>query len=301
MVNLGAPLRVQVTAAGERTLLAEIVRLVEAAEQGRSRFVALADRVARALCAGRPCHGAAHLPRLDAAGRPRLGPRPGDRDRRADHHLSLRAGPRRSGRAGRRQRPPAAPRRAAAVADRSGAAGGSRPCRARQDRHADAGTPRTGRGRRRRRGAGRRRRPRRHLAPSAGPGAAPRRPRRGAGRWRARAARRRPAARRHAAGIGALLRHRRRRGRWPVGAVVQPPGPPAGPVRLRRSASARCPADDRRPARPRPDRRTPVGRPAGGRRPRRGRCRPRPVARRDLAGRQGARGWPGSRPRVAAC
>ncbi len=48
MVNLGAPLRVEVTAAGERTMLAEIVRLVEAAEQGRSRFVAIADRVARA-------------------------------------------------------------------------------------------------------------------------------------------------------------------------------------------------------------------------------------------------------------
>jgi Cu2+-exporting ATPase len=48
MVNLGAPLRVQVTAAGEHTLLSEIVRLVEAAERGRSRFVALADRVARA-------------------------------------------------------------------------------------------------------------------------------------------------------------------------------------------------------------------------------------------------------------
>ncbi|WP_439612791.1 heavy metal translocating P-type ATPase metal-binding domain-containing protein [Reyranella sp.] len=48
MVNLGAALRVRVTASGERTLLAEIVRLVEAAERGRSRFVALADRVARA-------------------------------------------------------------------------------------------------------------------------------------------------------------------------------------------------------------------------------------------------------------
>jgi Cu2+-exporting ATPase len=48
MVNLGAPLRVRVTAAGERTLLSEIVRLVEAAERGRSRFVAIADRVARA-------------------------------------------------------------------------------------------------------------------------------------------------------------------------------------------------------------------------------------------------------------
>lgn len=48
MVNLGAPLRVRVTAAGEATVLAEIVRLVEAAEHGRSRFIALADRVARA-------------------------------------------------------------------------------------------------------------------------------------------------------------------------------------------------------------------------------------------------------------
>ena len=48
MVNLGTPLRVRVTAAGERTLLSEIVRLVEAAERGRSRFVAIADRMARA-------------------------------------------------------------------------------------------------------------------------------------------------------------------------------------------------------------------------------------------------------------
>ncbi len=48
MVNTGAPIRVRVTAAGQHTLLAEIVRLVEAAERGRSRFVAIADRVARA-------------------------------------------------------------------------------------------------------------------------------------------------------------------------------------------------------------------------------------------------------------
>jgi Cu2+-exporting ATPase len=48
MVNVGAPIRVRVVAVGEHTLLAEIVRLVEAAERGRSRFVALADRIARA-------------------------------------------------------------------------------------------------------------------------------------------------------------------------------------------------------------------------------------------------------------
>jgi len=47
-VNLTAPVRIVVTATGEDTLLAEIVRLMEAAAQGRGRFVALADRVARA-------------------------------------------------------------------------------------------------------------------------------------------------------------------------------------------------------------------------------------------------------------
>jgi Cu2+-exporting ATPase len=46
-INRGAPIEVEVTAAGERTLLAEIVRLMETAEQAKSRFVAIADRVAR--------------------------------------------------------------------------------------------------------------------------------------------------------------------------------------------------------------------------------------------------------------
>lgn len=46
-LNLAAPLTVTVTAVGERTLLAEIARLIEAAEQQRGRYVALADRVAR--------------------------------------------------------------------------------------------------------------------------------------------------------------------------------------------------------------------------------------------------------------
>jgi len=46
-VNLGAPVRLEVAASGKDTLLSEIVRLMEAAEQGRARHVVLADRVAR--------------------------------------------------------------------------------------------------------------------------------------------------------------------------------------------------------------------------------------------------------------
>ena len=46
-INLTAPLQLKVTAADEGTLLAEIVRMMEAAEQGRAKYVALADRVAR--------------------------------------------------------------------------------------------------------------------------------------------------------------------------------------------------------------------------------------------------------------
>ena len=46
-VNLDAPLLIDATATDERSLLAEIVRLVEAAGQARARYVRLADRAAR--------------------------------------------------------------------------------------------------------------------------------------------------------------------------------------------------------------------------------------------------------------
>ncbi len=46
-MNLTGSLRVRVASAGEDTLLGEIVRLVENAEQGRARYVRLADRAAR--------------------------------------------------------------------------------------------------------------------------------------------------------------------------------------------------------------------------------------------------------------
>ncbi len=46
-INLDAPLRITANAAGEGTLLAEIARLMEQAEQRKSAYVALADRVSR--------------------------------------------------------------------------------------------------------------------------------------------------------------------------------------------------------------------------------------------------------------
>jgi Cu2+-exporting ATPase len=47
MMNLTGALSLEVTATGEATRLAEIVRLMESAEQGRARYAAIADRVAR--------------------------------------------------------------------------------------------------------------------------------------------------------------------------------------------------------------------------------------------------------------
>ncbi len=47
VVNIDGALEVEVRAAGNDTALAEIVRLMEAAEQGRARYVVIADRVAR--------------------------------------------------------------------------------------------------------------------------------------------------------------------------------------------------------------------------------------------------------------
>lgn len=48
MLNIGAPLTLVVNAVGESTLLAEICRLMENAEQRKARYVGLADKVARA-------------------------------------------------------------------------------------------------------------------------------------------------------------------------------------------------------------------------------------------------------------
>ncbi|MFN4143292.1 heavy metal translocating P-type ATPase [Aestuariivirga sp.] len=46
-LNLTAPITVEVTAAGNDTFLSELVRLMSAAEQGQSRYIRIADRLAR--------------------------------------------------------------------------------------------------------------------------------------------------------------------------------------------------------------------------------------------------------------
>ena len=46
MVNLSAPIEVSVTATHDKSLLADIVRLMENAEQGQARYVRLADKIA---------------------------------------------------------------------------------------------------------------------------------------------------------------------------------------------------------------------------------------------------------------
>ena len=52
MLNLSGPLHVRVTATGEATLLAEIARMVENAERGRTRYDRWADQVARIYAPG---------------------------------------------------------------------------------------------------------------------------------------------------------------------------------------------------------------------------------------------------------
>lgn len=51
-LNLGQPIEVQATAVDEDSLIGEIVRLMEAAEQGRAAYVRLADAVARIYAPG---------------------------------------------------------------------------------------------------------------------------------------------------------------------------------------------------------------------------------------------------------
>ena len=120
------------------TLLAEIARLMAAAEQARGRYVRLADRAARFYAPAVHVLGLVTFLGWLATGH---GWESGaDRGhRRAHHHLPVRAGAGRAGRAGRRHQPAVRQGRAGQGARRAGAAGRDRHRRVRQDRHADAG------------------------------------------------------------------------------------------------------------------------------------------------------------------
>ena len=102
-LNFSGTLTMRVTASGGSSLIDEIEKLLDKAASAKSRTMRLADRAAAYLCADGACHRGADFHRL-VAGR-RIGARRDrHRHRRADHHLSLRAGAGHPGRAGGRVR-----------------------------------------------------------------------------------------------------------------------------------------------------------------------------------------------------
>jgi Cu2+-exporting ATPase len=143
MLNLSGPLRVRVAATGEATLLAEIARMVDSAERGKTRYDRWADRAARIYAPGVHivCRGGVY--RL-ALGHRRLAAGRDHRHGAVDHHLPLRAGA-----CGSRSpcggRGAAVPARDIPEGRRgAGAAGGHRHGGLRQDRHPDRGPPGAG-------------------------------------------------------------------------------------------------------------------------------------------------------------
>ena len=92
-VNLGAAVEMEARAAEADTLLSQIARLMETAEQARGRYVRLADRAAQLYAPAVHTLAATVLHRLDDRGR-RLGIFAHHRHRRPHHHLPLRAGAR---------------------------------------------------------------------------------------------------------------------------------------------------------------------------------------------------------------
>ena len=134
-LNFPGALTVQVTAAGSDTLIAEVERLLEKAVAVKSRYLRLADRAARYYAPGRPHDGGADGRRL--APRRRIGPRcRRHRDRRAHHHLPVRARARHSGGPGGCVRRDVPQWRHSQQRRRHRAAGRDRHDRVRQDRHA---------------------------------------------------------------------------------------------------------------------------------------------------------------------
>ncbi len=91
-INGDGSLRVRVTATGDQTALAGIMRLVEQAQQSKSNTQILADKAAGWLVLHRPRRGSHHSHRLDNCGRVQRGSdRPGRH--RAGDRLPARPGP----------------------------------------------------------------------------------------------------------------------------------------------------------------------------------------------------------------
>ena len=133
-----APIIVEATATDDNTLLADIARLVAAAEQGRGALRPARRSRGAALRAGGAHPRCGDACWLAAAGR-RLRAGAHLRHRRAHHHMPVRAGAGGSRRAGGGDRPAVREGCHRESGRRPGTAVGGRHDRVRQDRHADAG------------------------------------------------------------------------------------------------------------------------------------------------------------------
>ena len=137
-VNATTAIEVVATATDEGTLVAEIARLMHAAEQARGRYVRLADRAARLYAPAVHVLGALTFIGWMVAGAG-LGAVAHLRDLRAHHHVPVRAGARGAGGAGGGERPAVRRGRHRKGAGRARAARRGRHRRVRQDRDAHAG------------------------------------------------------------------------------------------------------------------------------------------------------------------
>ena len=140
-LNLTGPLTITATAAAKDSFLAEMIQMMEAAESGRSTYRRIADRASRLYAPVVHLTAAGDVHRLDGCNR-RHPPGAHHRHRGPDHHMSLRARPRRSHGAGRCRASPVRAGhhgqgwRRARTPRRSGYRG------LRQDRHAHASASR---------------------------------------------------------------------------------------------------------------------------------------------------------------
>ena len=146
-LNLTGPLTIVATATADNSFLGEMMRMMEAAEQGRSAYRRIADRAARLYAPVVHLTALADLCRLARRHR-RHASRGDHRHRGSDHHLSLRARPCRADGAGGRGPAAVRERHHGEGRRRAGAPRRNRHGRLRQDRHADVGRSAPGRIRR---------------------------------------------------------------------------------------------------------------------------------------------------------